>query len=175
MHLSFNLTYEIVSYGSYEDLLSFSQVSRLFNKSSSSPDLWKRELCYHMFSEYDLFGDTIRGKKTLTTSECEPDWKGILRKSILIDARWSKLPGHLSQEEAGILSGFLHSVLKDPLPVPPPLRREVKTYQTVVQDFFAHALFPPEPFVLSMPGEASEILDRLQDHQSEILNEVKAI
>lgn len=80
----------------------------------------------------------------------------------------------ISNDEISIISSEVFMSLYEPMLPPPVLRREPKTYPTIVQDFLAHSLMEPSPVGLSFPSESEMLLESLYLNQDFLLGDIKS-
>ena len=92
-------------------------------------------------------------------------WKGLMRSMVIAKNDWCALKGDVfTPEDLKILQSTLLTNLLDPSIPAPILRREPKSYPTVVQDILANELFPSDALQFpQLPGEDEELLLKLDD------------
>jgi hypothetical protein len=137
---SANTLHLIASYLPYQDLLSLSQVNSLANSIASRSDLWKQE-CYRLFfNSLDLFHIPFSSSSSLAIKplSSEISWKDMLKQYLAASRRILSLSGtYFTENQTAELEKAILSVMIDPVIPMPCLRREGKTYPTILQDYLA--------------------------------------
>ncbi|CAG9317501.1 unnamed protein product [Blepharisma stoltei] len=155
-----NILFIIAHHLTYKDLLSFGQVNKIFNFVSKKEDLWKRECLRVFFGNYDIFGSVFKGDDWLYKSSREPNWRHLLKKLTQIRHSWLLLKGdNFTSDDLELLRSEVFLALYEPLLPPPPLRREPKTFPTIIQDLLAHAFEEPIQNGFSLPTESEMIIE----------------
>ena len=129
----------------YIDLAIFSQVSKTANSVCSKDELWQTECMRIYVGNLEMYG-----LQTYTTSQLLPvksnyQWKEMLRDMVMAQKEWQTLAGDVfTVDDLKILEESLLTNLLNPAIPAPILRREPKSYPTVMQDMIANELFPSQ-------------------------------
>lgn len=142
MHSS-NTLHLIASYLTYQDLLSLSQVNSLAYSITNRQDLWKQETYRLFLNTLDIFdllssAQTRTGCITIKPILIDFNWKNILKQAIEAKKGILRLSGaYFTENQAEKMSDCIVSMLVDPAVPMPCLRREGRTYPTILQDYIA--------------------------------------
>ncbi|CAG9321673.1 unnamed protein product [Blepharisma stoltei] len=155
-----NILFIIARHLTFRDLLSFGQVNKLFNSVSKKDELWKRECLRVYFGNYDIFGSIYKGDEYLYKPTREPHWRHLLKKLIQTRHSWLLLKGDsFTHDDLDTLRCEVFLTLQEPLLPPPPLRREPKTFPTIIQDLLAHIFEEPSQIGFNLPTESEMIIE----------------
>lgn len=122
---------EIVSYFNLSDLLAIALVNKAFNKATHNPAIWKRE-----FMRLWMSDEQFNSENNLHVHSY---WKELCLKGLKCDQSWKNLSGDLfTDSEISILSSELQTALKFPQIPFLPLRRDINTFPTLLQDMFGN-------------------------------------